>query len=200
MRQKGWLPGLFQAIVNKAKETLESLIISFKLPPKPMPKVDIDIYNGMVAVYKDISKHSNAVENLNKEIVSLRQELDRSTGIFKAGERKRLNNRIEKARASRDKHSKAINEKVRKAGYPNTQRFMRALEQARDLVTQYKQELDAWKEDVAAIKAGKMPPERKAPRPQKESIIEQLTRLKKEAQEQTGQRKVPQRSSRGMER
>ena len=77
-----------------------------------------------------------------------------------------------------------FNETVRKAGYPNTQRFMRALEQAKDLVTQYKQELDAWKEEVAAIKAGKTPPERKALRPQKESIIEQLTRLKKEAQEQ----------------
>ena len=97
-------------------------------------------------------------------------------------------------------NSKAINDKVRKAGYPNTQRFMKALEQAKDMVTQYKHELDAWKEDVAAIKAGKTPTERKAPRPQKESIIEQLTRLKKEAQEQPRQRKVPQRSSRDMER
>ncbi len=70
-----------------------------KLPPKPLPKVDIDVYNSMVAVYKDISKHSDAVEKLNKEIVSLRQELDRSTGIFKSGERKRLNNRIEKSRS-----------------------------------------------------------------------------------------------------
>ncbi len=77
---------------------------------------------------------------------------------------------------------------------------MRALEQARDLVIQYRQELDAWKEDVAAIKAGKKPPERKVPRPQKESIIEQLTRLKKEAQEQPRQRKVTQRSTRDMER
>ena len=184
----------------RISKRLQVMIRSMKLPPKPLPKVDIDVYNSMVAVYKDISKHSDAVENLNKDIVSLRQELDRSTGIFKAGERKRLNNRIEKAGASRDKHSKAINEKVRKAGYPNTQRFMRALEQARDLVTQYKQELDAWKEDVAAIKAGKMPPERKALRPQKESIIEQLTRLKEEAKEQPRQRKVPQRSSRDMER
>ena len=200
VRQKGWLPGLFRAIVNKAKEKLESLIISFKLPPKPMPKVDIDIYNGMVAVYKDITKHSNAVEKLNKEIVSLRQELDRSTGIFKAGDRKRLNNRIEKAGASRDEHSKAISEIVRKAGYSSTQSFMRAFNQARELVGQYKYELSVWQEEVAAIKAGKTPPERKVLRPQKESIIEQLTRLKKEAQEQTGQRKVPQRSSRGMER
>lgn len=171
-----------------------------KLPPKPLPKVDIDVYNSMVGVYKDITKHSNAVENLNKEIVSLRQELNRSTGIFKSGERKRLNNRIEKAGASRDRHSKAINEKVREAGYPNTQRFMRALEQARDLVIQYRQELDAWKEETEAIKAGKKPPEKVSPGPQKESIIEQLTRLKKEAQEQPRQRNVPQRASRDLER
>ena len=200
VQQKGWLPGLFRAIVYKAKEKLESLILSFKLPPKPVPKVDIDIYNGMVAVYKDITKHSNAVEKLNKEIVSLRQELDRSTGIFKASERKRLNNRIEKAGALRDEHSKAISEIVRKAGYSSTQSFMRAFNQARELVGQYKYELSVWQEDVAAIKAGKTPPKRKVLRPQKESIIEQLTRLKKEAQKQTRQRKVPQRSSRDMER
>lgn len=200
MKKEGWLPGLFRTIVHKAKEKLQGLIYSMKLPPKPLPKVDIDVYNSMVAVYKDISKHSDAVEKLNKEIVSLRQELDRSTGIFKSGERKRLNNRIEKAGASRDRHSKAINEKVREAGYPNTQRFMRALEQARDLVIQYRQELDAWKEEVAAIKAGVKPPERKAPRPQKESIIEQLMRLKKEAQEQPRQGNAPQRASRDLER
>ena len=55
-------------------------------------------------------------------------------------------------------------------------------------------------QQVRKSKAGKAPPERKASRPQKESIIEQLTRLKKEAQEQPRQRKVPQRSSRDMER
>ena len=66
----------------KQRRKLQGLIYSMKLPPKPLPKVDIDVYNSMVAVYKDISKHSDAVEKLNKEIVSLRQELDRSTGIF----------------------------------------------------------------------------------------------------------------------
>ena len=61
---------------------------------------------------------------------------------------------------------------------------MRALEQARDLVGQYHYELTAWQEEVAAIKAGKKPPEKKTPKPQKESIREALARLKKEAQEQ----------------
>lgn len=199
VQQKGWLPGLFRAIVYKAKEKLESLILSFKLPPKPVPKVDIDIYNGMVAVYKDITKHSNAVEKLNKEIVSLRNELDRTTGFFKSGERKHLESRIKKASMSRDKHSAAINNKVRKAGYPSTQQFMRALNQARDLVGQYNYELTAWREEVAAIKAGKHPPERKTPKPKKESIREQLARLQKEAQDQPRTRH-PRAKDRSMER
>ena len=170
-----------------------------KLPPKPIPKVDIDIYNNMVAVYKDITKHSNAVEKLNKEIVSLRNELDRTTGFFKGGERKQIENKIKKASMSRDKHSAAINDKVRKAGYPSTQRFMRAFNQARDLIGRYKNELNAWKEEVEAIKAGKKPPERIVPRPQKESIREQLARLKEEAQTQP-QRRPKSRESRGVER
>ena len=51
-----------------------------------------------------------------------------------------------------------------------------------------------------SIKAGKKPPEKVSPGPQKESIIEQLTRLKKEAHEQPRQRNVPQRASRDLER
>ena len=82
----------------------------------------------------------------------------------------------------------------------DAQSFMRTLERSRDLVMKYEQELKDWKEEVAAIKAGVKPPERKVPRPQKKSIIEQLTRLKKEAQEQPRQKKVPRRSSRDLER
>ena len=199
VQKKGWLPGLFRSIVNKAREKLQGLIRTMKLPPKPIPKVDIDIYNNMVAVYKDITKHSNAVEKQNKEIVSLKNELDRTTGFFKGGERKQIENRIKKASMSRDKHSAAINDKVRKAGYLSTQSFMRAFNQARDLIGRYKNELNAWKEEVEAIKAGKRPPERIAPRPQKESIREQLARLKEEAQTQP-QRRTKSRGSRGVER
>ena len=80
------------------------------------------------------------------------------------------------------------------------QSFMRTLERSRDLVVKYEQGLKAWKEEVAAIKEGKQP-HRKLPKaPEKRSVREQLDRLKNEAQEQPRQRKVPQRSSRDMER
>ena len=200
VKKEGWLPGLFKNIVHKAKEKLQGLIYSMKLPPKPLPEVNLDVYNGMVRIYKALTKERDAADKLRSTLTDLRMKRQKATGIFKAGERKQLDDQITRTEKLIDKHEKAIDKIVRKAGYPDAQSFMRTLERSRDLVLKYEQELKDWKEEVAAIKAGKKPPERKVPRPQKESIIEQLTRLKKEAQEQPRQKKAPRRSSRDLER
>lgn len=77
---------------------------------------------------------------------------------------------------------------------------MRTLERSRDLVMKYEQELKDWKEEVEAIKEGRQPHKKHPKVPAKESIREQLARLKKEAQEQPRQRKATHRSPRELER
>lgn len=184
VQKKGWLPGLFRSIVNKAREKLQGLIRTMKLPPKPIPQVDIDVYNRMVKLYQALTAEYEITEKLDKTILQLERKLDRATGLFKAGERKQLKEQIARAEASKDKHEKAIDIKVRKAGYPDVQSFMQVLRKSKELVTKYDEELHSWKEEVAAIKEGKQPHRRPPKAPEKKSLREQLARLKKEAQKQ----------------
>ena len=191
VRKKGWLPGLFRTIIHGAMEKLKKLIREYDLPPKPISKVDIDLYNDMVKLHKAINKEKDAARKLDQKVCDLKEKLSQTTGIFKGGERKRLNEQIVRVVAERDKHEKAIDSKVRKAGYPDTQTFLRTLEKARPLAEQYVREVKAWKEEVAAIKEGKQP-HRKLPKPEKQSIREQLARYQEEAKKQPVRRnKIP---------
>lgn len=200
VKKEGWLPGLFRTIVHKAKEKLQGLIYSMKLPPKPLPEVDLDVYNGMVRIYKALTKERDAADKLRSTLTDLSMKRQKATGIFKVGERKQLDDQIARAEKLIDKHEKAIDKIVRKVGYPDVQNFMRTLERSRDLVVKYEQELKDWKEEVAAIKEGRQP-HRKLPKaPEKKSVREQLTRLKKEAQEQPRQKKAPRRPTQDLER
>ena len=60
VRKKGWLPGIFRTIIHGAMEKLKKLIREYDLPPKPAPKVDIDLYNDMVKLHKAINKEKDA--------------------------------------------------------------------------------------------------------------------------------------------
>ena len=39
IKSKGWLPGLFRSIVNKAKDFLQNLIREHDMPPKPVLEI-----------------------------------------------------------------------------------------------------------------------------------------------------------------
>lgn len=200
VKKEGWLPGLFKSIVHKAKEKLQGLIYSMKLPPKPLPQVDLDVYNGMVRIYKALTKERDAADKLRSTLTDLSMKRQKATGIFKAGERKQLDDQIVRTEKLIDKHEKAIDKIVRKAGYPDVQSFMRTLERSRDLVVKYEQELKDWKEEVAAIKEGKQP-HRKLPKaPEKKSVREQLARYQKKAQEHPQRKRQQSRVSRDMGR
>ena len=41
IRTHGWLPDMFRQIIRGAKDFLQEVIFKFKLPPKPVPKIDL---------------------------------------------------------------------------------------------------------------------------------------------------------------
>lgn len=47
IRTYGWLPDMFQQIIRGAKDFLQEMIFKFKLPPKPVPKIDLQEWNDM---------------------------------------------------------------------------------------------------------------------------------------------------------
>ena len=47
IRAHGWLPDMFQQIIRGAKDFLQEMIFKFKMPPKPVPKIDLQEWNDM---------------------------------------------------------------------------------------------------------------------------------------------------------
>ncbi len=47
IRTHGWLPDMFRQIIRGAKDFLQEVIFKFKLPPKPVPKIDLQEWKDM---------------------------------------------------------------------------------------------------------------------------------------------------------
>lgn len=47
IRKHGWLPDMFRLIIRGAKDFLQEVIFKFKLPPKPVSKIDLQEWKDM---------------------------------------------------------------------------------------------------------------------------------------------------------
>ena len=146
VNEKGWLPGLFRGIVYKAVDRMKDLVRALAVPPRPIPKVDLKEYDSMVKLYKNIAREAGIVNGLNIKIHDLEKELDRTKGLFKGAERKRIQNQIDSIVSDRKRHERSIDSRTRKAGYPNVQTFLKTYKKAEKLVREYLMEEKGWKE------------------------------------------------------
>ena len=60
IRTHGWLPDMFQQIIRGAKDFLQEMIFKFKLPPKPVPKIDLQEWNDMRKLMEKLQKIGRA--------------------------------------------------------------------------------------------------------------------------------------------
>ena len=95
IRTHGWLPDMFQQIIRGAKDFLQEMIFRLKLPPKPVPKIDLQEWNDMRKLMEKLQKQSQAMKSTQQEISSLKKQLSETTGFFKGKVRKSLEGRIE---------------------------------------------------------------------------------------------------------
>ena len=58
IRAHGWLPDMFRQIIRGAKDFLQEVIFKFKLPPKPVPKIDLQEWKDMQKVMEKLQKQS----------------------------------------------------------------------------------------------------------------------------------------------
>ncbi len=183
--ERGWLPGLFRTIVQKAKSILEVLIRQAKLPPKPKPGIDMAVFKEMKELLHRLRKCAFEIKQIqDTELPELRAQLSETTGIFKGKERKAIEAKIETAEKRVSDLKDRISRMVQEQGYPDGQAFMAAYNKAERIVKQYEWELAEWKQQVEGKTAEeKKPPERR-------SVLEKLHRIRDEAQ------RSPKRSSR----
>ena len=61
IRTYGWLPDMFQQIIRGAKDFLQEMIFRLKLPPKPVPKIDLQEWNDMWILMDKLQKQAQGI-------------------------------------------------------------------------------------------------------------------------------------------
>ncbi|MFQ8688048.1 MAG: site-specific integrase [Lachnospirales bacterium] len=95
IRTHGWLPDMFRQIIRGAKDFLQEVIFKFKLPPRPVPKIDLQEWKDMQKIMYELQGRSREIKRTQQDISSLKKQLSELRGLFKGKERKSLEGRIE---------------------------------------------------------------------------------------------------------
>ena len=181
IRTHGWLPDMFQQIIRGAKDFLQEMIFKFKLPMKPVPKIDLQEWNDMRKLMEKLQKQSQAMKSAQQEISSLKKQLSETTGFLKGKARKSLEGKIEQAEKQEKRIHTDMEQTVKQAGYPDVQSFAKTYQKSEKLVREYNEELRAWENQTEQKKEQSSEP------PKKASIREKLHRYQQESRQQPKQ-------------
>lgn len=178
IRTHGWLPDRLRQIIRGAKDILQEMIFKFKLPPKPVPKIDLQEWNDMWILMETIQKQSQEMKHTQQEISSLKKQLSETKGFFKGKERKSLESKIEQAEKQEMRIHTDMEQNVKQAGYPDVQSFTKAYHKSEELVREYNKELREWKNQTAQKKEQTSEP------PTKASVLKKLHSYQQEGRQQ----------------
>lgn len=178
IRTHGWLPDMFRQIIRGAKDFLQEVIFKFKLPPRPVPKIDLQEWKDMQKLMYELQRQSMEIKRTQKDISSLKKQLSELRGLFKGKERKSLEGRIELLEDLEKRLHKSLEQIVKREGYPNVQVFQKVYNKAEELIIEYNEELRAWKNQTEQKK------EKSLEQPKKASVLEKLHRYQQEGRQQ----------------
>ena len=178
IRTHGWLPDMFRQIIRGAKDFLQEVIFKFKLPPKPVPKIDLQEWKDMQKVMYDLQGQSREIKRTQQDISSLKKQLSELRGFFKGKERKSLEGKIELLEDLEKRLHKSMEQIVKREGYPNVQAFQKVYNKAEALIMEYNEELRVWKNQMEQKK------ENPLEQPKKISVLEKLYRYQQEGRQQ----------------
>lgn len=178
IRTYGWLPDMFRQIIQGAKDFLQEVIFKFKLPPKPVPKIDLQEWKDMQKLMYELQRQSIEIKRTQQDISSLKKQLSELRGLFKGKERKSLEGRIELLEDLEKRLHKSLEQIVKREGYPNVQAFQKVYNKGEELIIKYNEELRAWKNQTEQKK------EKPLEQPKKASVLEKLYRYQQEGRQQ----------------
>ena len=178
IRTHGWLPDMFRQIIRGAKDLLQEMIFKFKLPPKPVPKIDLQEWNDMWLLMDKLQKQSQEMKHAQQEISSLKKQLSETKGFFKGKERKSLERKIEQVEKQEKRIHTDMEQNIKQAGYPDVQSFTKAYHKSKELVREYNKELREWKNQTTQKKEQTSEP------PTKASVLKKLHSYQQEGRKQ----------------
>ena len=153
---------MFRQIIRGAKDLLQEMIFKFKLPPKPVPKIDLQEWNDMWILMDKLQKQSQEMKHAQQEISSLKKQLSETKGFFKGKEKKSLEGKIEQVEKQEKRIHTDMEQNIKQAGYPDVQSFTKAYHKSKELVREYNKELREWKNQTAQKKEQTSEPSTKA--------------------------------------
>ena len=178
IRTHGWLPDMFRQIIRGAKDFLQEVIFKFKLPPRTVPKIDLQEWKDMQKLMYELQGQSREIKRTQQDISSLKKQLSELRGLFKGKERKSLEGKIELLEDLEKRLHRSMGRIVKREGYPNVQSFQKVYNKAEELIMEYNEELRAWKNQTKPKK------ENPLEQPQKASVLEKLHRYQQEGRQQ----------------
>ncbi len=170
IRKHGWIPDMFWQIVRSAKDLLQDVIFKFKLPPKPILKIDLQEWKDMQKLMYELQERSREIKRTQQEIYSLKKQLPELRGLFKGKERKSLEGKIGLAVQVEERLQTTLEQIVKREGYPNVQSFMNVYNKSEELVLEYNKELRVWENQKEKKK------EKNREQQKKSSVQEKLNR------------------------
>ena len=182
IKSKGWLPGLFRSIVNKAKDFLQNLIREHAMPPKPVLEIDMAEFRHMQNLMVKAQDKAKEIRHLQNTVLpKLKQQLADTTGIFKGKERKALTEQLKRTEKEIAEKLDKLPDVLKEDGYPDVQAFMATYRKAEAVVEQYNRDLAAWERQVRE----KQKPAQKeqAKPPERESVLKRLRQLQVEGKQ-----------------
>ena len=157
IREHGWLPDIFRQIIRGAKDILQEMIFKFKLPPKPVPKIDLQEWNDMWILMDKLQKQSQEMKQVQQEISSLKKQISETKGFFKGKERKSLESKIKQTEKLEKRIHTDMGQNVKQAGYSDIQSFTKAYHKSEELIWEYNNEMREWKKrDFSKEKNGNL--------------------------------------------
>lgn len=181
IRIHGWLPDMFRQIIRGAKDFLQEVIFKFKLPPKPVPKIDLQEWKDMQMLMEKLQKKSQVMKSTQQDISLLKKQLSETMGLFKGKARKSLESKIEQAEKQEKCIHMEMERAVEQAGYPDIQSFVKIYHESEKLVREYYKKLCAWENQIERKK------EKSLELSQKASVREKLHRYQQRSRQQSKQ-------------
>lgn len=164
--QNGRQPNLFYRIVEQAVSFLKMLIEKWKVPPRPVLKIDMAEFRNMQNIKQQLEGRLMAIQQVENQVIpELIHKIDSTKGIFKGKERKELQEQLSEEKKRLLSMKQSFSAVVQGAGFHTVQDFILIYRKAENEVLRYQKEMEHY-----TAHGGTRPPE-------KESVRKRLNRL-----------------------
>ena len=144
----GVFPYFFEEIIEVAINLLKEIISKFLLPPMPVFHGDITKFNRMEEQRLGFMLLVKQIQSVNEhEIQPMKARYESLNPIFKAKERKALEQKLNVAVMNKNSYELQLSSMIERSGYQNIRQFMEEYNKLSSEVSKYEVDIGSWKRE-----------------------------------------------------